>query len=476
MSSRRSGHDAMATQGNALLLAVLAIVAMAALASPVVTISSTASRAAIAAEEQAKAFSLAEAGLEAATYEIATSSDEAQDGAGNRSFSGTSGTYAVTSTDLGGDYYELRSTGSSGQHQVTIEKVIRSTATSRFPRGAISVVGGMRTSQALFNNNTDLVMSGNDSPGIAFTDSALYEALSADFAKGVVDGYLQSSDISGTGGGIFQPGDTPLSIELFSASEAAVLLYASLYTDVRDRIDNYLLPSATLKVLLPAVSQTYGTSSSPVTYKFAVDQKLSLGQTLSGYGTLLFNRSLIVEKGATLNWNGNLIVYGDSLTDAVLEIDGKVNVTGNILLVGGSGRNIKYIQKSNGELNLEGALTAMTQYTSSGTKAEFYVENTFNVTGLVTTFASKHQLEMKGGSNMDITGSFQFGRPMEASDGTELKLKIEDRFEVQRDENAVSAGANALLELGARLGSTAIEQNLVHRAFKTQSWRVVSGG
>lgn len=471
-----SRKDQRSQTGVALLMAVIVVMITLGLSGSMIVVSISNAKAVVESERRSRAFSCAESGLGSAKWELGEDQDRLKDGLGNHQGSLAGGTYAVSAVDLGDDFFRLTSTGSSLGMDVTIEEVVQKRNTTRFPGSAVSMVGGMATSQMEFSQTSDVTIIGDDTPGILLSDPDLYSSVTGQFAEAVQKGYLDEEDVSGSVTNTFQPGNAELSMAQAPQDEASLTIYASMYDEFTGHLNTNYLPGAAPQSLPGSGSVTYGSSASPANFKFPANQKLKSGQTLSGNGTLVFSRNLVVENGATLNWNGNLVIYADPGQDANLEVDGKLNVTGNILLVGSDGKNVKMLVKHQGEVTVNGALTALTEYSDTATKIEFYVENKLTVNGLITTVASKFQSEFKAGSEVDITGSFQIGRPHEAEKDTELKLKFEDTIRVRKDEQAIMTGADALVALGGDLKIPVIGDSLTRTELTTVAWRVLPEG
>ena len=223
---------------------------------------------------------------------------------------------------------------------------------------------------------------------------------------------------------------------------------------------------------MPGRSSPRGTPGSPVLYKFNKDEKLTNGQDLSGYGTLVFKENFIIENGAALTWDGNVIIYGENGNDAFLEIDGQLNVTGHVMVLADNSKNLKFLVKSLGAVDITGGLTLLTQYKTKDTKAEFYVENKFNVDGVVTAWAFIHQTEFKPGCDADITGMFLYGRPKEGNTtDTTMQFKVEDALTIIHDDSQIQAGGRAHADVGLDLGLPTSGSSASSKGVTVLSWR-----
>ena len=470
MNARFSSNES----GAALFLALVALVMGLALSSAMVSYALADSRGMRRTQEFTQAFYVAESGLQGARYELAEHEDSAKDGEGTRTGSLGSGSYTVTALSLGGQLYRLTSRGLHGSEMAVIEEVVEVRPTSGFPGGAISMVGDMTTTQMLFGSSTDLVVDGGKSPGVVFSDPDLYSIVTKQFAQAVGLGYVQETDITGSITNTFQPNDVDLSMSLYSnAGHESLTIYPEIYTEFFNHIDNNLQGSAS-HGQLGTSSYVFGTQSSPVNYAIPGNQKLKAGQTVSGYGTLIFSQNLVLEAGSRIDWNGNLIIFGgDNSSDVLFECDGILNVTGNIIIVGPEDRSLKFLIKSQGAATVTGAMTVLGDLSNTASKIDFYVEGDLAVNGLLTTVASKIQTEFRPGSDTTINGSFQLGRPYDAVTNTELQLKFDGPVEVHKDEDLISAGAAALEALGGNLSIPVIGDNLNKDEVVTRSWRML---
>ena len=471
MNAGSSRRDA----GAALFLALVALMAGLALSGAMVSFALADSRGMRRNQDFASAFYLAESGLQGAHCELGEHLDSQNNGEGTRTRTVSGGSYSVAAVDLGSDLYRLTSTGLFGGERAIIEEVVEIRPTSRFPGGAISMAGDMTTSLMLFSQTTDLIVDGGKSPGIVFNDPDLYSSMTMQAAEAVADGDLQETDITGSITNTFQPGDVDLSMALDSPGHASLTIYPEIYTEFFDHIENNLQGSAD-HGQLGSSSFVFGTEATPVNYTIPGNQKLRAGQTLSGYGTLIFSQNLILESGSRIDWNGNLIIFGgDNQSDAFLECAGTLNVTGNLILISPEGRDIDFNLRSEGTTTVNGAMTVLGDLASTSSEAELYIGGDFSVNGLLTTVASSLQTHFCDGSDTSINGSFQLGRPHDVVNGTELELKFEGITEVFKDEDLISSGAAALKSLGGNLNIPVIGDNLNRDEVLTRSWRMLPG-
>lgn len=442
MKKRTINRDA----GSSLVVVFILILMILALLGAVVPYSLYNHRSAIESRDRAISFYLAESAIERAKWEIAEDEDPDTDGIGNVNWTGSHGSYTITAQDLGGGDYMLNATGNSGDETQAIENVVNYATTINPPIGAISIPLDSDTILVQMRNETNLIVDGNGTPGIVLSDDSTYNDFGREFDNGVDDGFISETDITGSVTNTFNGSD--LSIDKIAASDMGVDVPSTIHSDLRTHIDTNYYSPATSQTL--SGSATWGSPGSPVLYKFSPGSKLSSG-TVSGHGTLVFSNNMEIESGATINWNGDIIIYGDNSNDANLIVDGTLNVTGNIIVVAGDNRNLKFENKINSDVDVTGAVTLLSDNTNE-TKIEFYVENDFTLNGTMTQIASIHQTEFKGDdSNVDIRGFYLIDGPP-TGQAKEVKLKIEEDCEIVHDPAQFQVGYSALNSVGIDLG------------------------
>jgi hypothetical protein len=455
-----------AETGTALLMIlVLLTLLLGFVGSSVVALSRIDARVVIDERDRSSALYLADGSLDALKYELDQDTDLSGDGIGNHTVATADGSVSATATLLSSGRYELLSAGTVDGISVQLREIVVFKPAS-MPDGALSVVGGAASGkvQVLTSSKTNLIIDGGaDSPGIVLTDSDFHDEFVKGIQDGIDNGYVDESQLTGnglTGVATIEEGTTPAEFDDF-------------YNDIRDKVTNDILPIAT-NTVLPGGSVTWGTAVAPQTRKFVAGQKLTSGRTVNGYGTLVFNRDLVIESGGTLNWHGDVFIFGDTTNDAIFEIDGTMNVTGNVVLITGGNRNATFLIKSNGVVNVEGTLNATTNYNTAGTKLQFLVENKLTVTGMLTTGASIHQTEYKPGCDVLIEGLYNFVMPPNA-DAQDVQFKLDGpgvaglAIEILRDESAYQDAVAGMGSIGSdlELGVFAVPGN-----FDCYGWQI----
>ena len=299
-------------------------------------------------------------------------------------------------------------------------------------------------------------------------DANLHQELGNHLATRVNDGELIHANISGSPTDSFSGVDLPIYLDQPQPGLLSDL--GSLYTELRSELDSSVIPSAEVKTIdHTQTTLTYGSADSPATV-LVQDDLLKDGQTLTGYGTLIVSQKFVIESGSTLNWNGDIIIYGGDSTDPELEVNGNFNVDGSISLVGAPTKDAKIIIKQTGTSTLTGALTMYSDYAMEGTRTDFFVEGSMTLDGLLTLIGPKQQIEFKDTSDVNITGMFQMGSPERPpEDPTELQLKFEGNVEIHMDPTGVGTGLEKLGAFGSKLDLESMSV-LVKSDFRPLAW------
>jgi hypothetical protein len=471
-----SKRDAEREAGAAIIIAVLGVIMLLALSGSMLTVWMANSRVITEAAGRTRAFYLSEAGLEEAKYELSHEQGGADGTIGTVSATSPAGSYNVTVANLGGGYWRFVASGESGGPPVTLEEVVQVQYSSRVPGGAISVVGAAETSEWLFDDEVHLFIDGGNSAAIVFSDPSLYAATGSRLATSVNAGDIAATDISGALSNSFQPGDVDLSLQLLPPAETGLAITADMYTDLRNAVQNVWMPTATTRSIPGWGTHTWGSAANPVNYKFPPGQRIDDNTTISGHGTLVFNRGLEIEHGGRLSWQGNVIVFADDLNDSFLDIGGDLDVTGNVLVIGGNGQDVRFFVEWHGECTVNGSLMVLTQFENPATKIHFRVEDDLTVNGLVTQVAPQNEIEFKSWNDVNINGSYQIARLDGEQGGTELSWLFEEYVEIHKDDAGIMAGAQALVDLGTHLGASILQSFLTRRKVRTVAWRVVPEG
>ncbi len=462
-------------RGVILFFTMVLVIVIIGISGPVLMFSLGEAREAIESGDSAVSFYLAESGIEAAKWEIAESQDPDGNGIGNKAVTVGSGSYAVTTTDLGGGVYRVTSTGSFAGTDVVLEEVISFDYSTTFPQGAISIVGNVDDADIDIEKDADIVIDGGDSPALSFTDLAVYTRVGEEFVEAITDGNMPSINLTGSPTNTFPGSDDPsLALPIVHQPEYSDSLkdFTALYNQLVAKVDA-LRPIA--QTAGPTFDATYGSPGSPVTV-YVPDPETLQNQTVTGYGTLIIGDELKVENGATLNWTGDIFVVGDGSKDAELKVEGgALNVTGNLVVLGEGATETEFEVKSNGQATINGALFMGSDWNvEDGPEAELEINDSGSLTvnGLMTMIGQEVEIEYEAtsnpGNNVVINGMLQIAVPPSVE--TELEIELEGNVEIHKDDAMIQQGANSLKLLDVNYTIPQIDQ-LVDREVTTLSWR-----
>ncbi len=309
---------------------------------------------------------------------------------------------------------------------------------------------GIQIKQAVYgpSGSRTLIIDGGDSPGIALIDTTTYSEVGDVLSNAVLDGDLDLNNLTGSVANEFNGVDLPL--EHYADSEEFLDELAGAHTEMTDHIADQLLTTAKNSTISSASNIVYGAMGSHEEFYFPNDEVLTDGQTLTGYGTLIVNKKFQIENGATFNWNGDLIIFGNESSDSELEVDGQATVTGTILVLGQAEKDSKLTMKTAGQLDVTGSITSISD-PSTVSKTMFITEGTVNLNGVLSILGPTVQTEFKDTSDTNITGTIQIGAPAAFDD---FLLKFEGDFEVHKDDDGIAQGADALRDLNTSMGLT----------------------
>ena len=437
--------------GMALLFSIVMILLLFSIAGVMVSMARTEARAVIEGVERDAAFYLAEAGVEAAKWEIAEDLDPDANGVGNTTVTTSVGTYEVLAVDLGGGNYQLTSTGSHGATDITLQVVLTLAVDTRFPRGAFSVVGNVADLDIDIEEDANLVLDGGSSPALSFSDPTVYQRVGDDFAKAINDTSFPAINLKGSP---LQPFGSPvqnLPIAQSTGYDSALTDLTALYNDLKNKA--IALKSTATTVTAP-FSPTYGTPTSPVTI-YVPTLELLDGMNVTGYGTLIVGDELTIGSTGSLNWTGDVFVVGDELAgnDADLRVKGDLTVAGNLVLLGEGAMDSGLRIDSAGQATVNGSLFVGADWANqAGTKAEVRVDGgSLTVNGVMTMVGAEVELEvdeLSVGNACLINGMLQIAIPPAVE--TELVLELEGAFEVLLNPQNIEAGMAALRDLGVK--------------------------
>ena len=426
--------------GVALFGTIVAMVVLLSVTGAAVALSITDLRAVQNGRDQLSAFYLAEGGLQRAKWEIGEDVDPDTDGIGNLAVSSANGDTTVAAVEVSADVFELTSTGATASASVSLVETVVLRWTPSAPDGAISVIGGVDFVEHLFNSNANLIIDGGpSSPAIVMGDADFHSEFVSGLDDAISGGYVDASNL--TGGGL-------TGTDSLQHDPNAVADLSTFYSDLVSHFTG-LIPGADSTSLPSSSDIVYGSSGAPVTKYFSADSKLKSGQKLRGHGTLIFSNLFEIENGASIDWNGDIVVLVDSPRATNFLIDGKLKLTGNLAMLSKGNQDAMFLVKGNGEVDVVGAVTAMTNFANPSTKLELLVENKFRVDGIVTIGAGIHQIEFKQGSDTFIRGMLQIA----VADAKKFSFKVESALEIVRNLDLLTDGIEALGSVNGTVSS-----------------------
>jgi hypothetical protein len=443
-------------EGMALITSLILVVILVSFSGAMLFISLAESRGIQESTLQKIAFYTAEAGLEAGKYEIGDAIDPDGDGIGSKTFTSTTNDFAVSYTvvaeDLGLEFYRLTSTGTVRQTSVKLEAIVEKIKTSAFPVAAFSSLGNLDDAVLKIVNKPYVIFDGGYSAAIGIGSNNLFNRLASELMKAITKGNLKSTLSGATyltsilSGKTLREAELPISHE---TDPTRLTNLSVLYDELVDRVNNTMIPTA-IKALPKQL--IYGTSTAPGTFYQPLRITLLKNQTLSGYGTLVAH-DFTLPYGATVNWNGNLIVTGNMLKAANIDLlGGSLNVTGNLIVLGEGKDNALVSVKTGSRLTVNGSLLLATSYQAkSGKDVKVDLEGgKITVNGIMTLLGGKIDAQFKPGGRLDVTGMMQSGSPQGA--GTEKqKIHFDGPARIIKDDAAIRRGTNSWLQTGTSM-------------------------
>jgi hypothetical protein len=465
---------AQGRSGMALVTTLLIMLLLFGITGSVVVVFLAESREVDALADTHTAFYLAEAGLDAAKYEITENVDADGDGLGTKATTTTTGTYAVTAEDLGGGSYRLVSRGNANESNVTLQSAIGCTIASRFPQGAVSIVGETGVQKLMITKPDRLVIDGGDSSAVVISDRLFYDKFYNTIKNAIDSNEISESDITGSIEGGSGTDLLPISHQPEYADSLGDL--TALYDAITNRVHKTIIPATTPVSQGSTDVVTYGSPTQPATIYLANDMQLKHGGVISGYGTLVVSHTLAVMAGGKIDWTGDVIVIGDSRTNAKIDVSGgELGVTGN-LIVQGVARDFSELKISNyGKVRVDGSLLVASEYKDNmNSEAKLNVEKTgeLRVEGLVTILGKKVEARIKDDARFRLDGMLQVGFPQAAHwTAEDLKFKMELRgdVEIHRSGQQIIEGVASLNDFGVKYDIPEMS-SLVRREIISYSW------
>ena len=196
--------------GMAMAYALLVIMVLVAVVGSTVSFALTTTKLTGERMDSSLAFYLADGAIETAKFEIGEDTDPDNDGIGNVTGSTSLGSYSVTVTDLGGGYHQLLSTGTVEGRSVKLEVILERVVNTRFPQGAMSILGNVGDFDIDIEEDGDLIIDGGNTPAISVSDFGAYQTIGGAFAGAIDSGDFPSINLSGTPLDTFGGHDLPI--------------------------------------------------------------------------------------------------------------------------------------------------------------------------------------------------------------------------------------------------------------------------
>lgn len=441
--------------GSVFFLALVLTFMIFTLTGSLVLLAMTRSRSVAETINLGQAQYLAEGALAASKRELTYGYDLGEDGVGNVSFDSDAGSYSAEAVSLGNGFYRITAKGvTESGYVVSLQQVTELSNTSRFPNGAISIVGDADDSNFDFKMHKGLILDGAEDPAVTFTDSDLFEDIAEEFAEAINDGDLPESNITGgrtteitfdddddDGGSI----DLAMAVEdnYDKKLEDLSALYDDLVSSTKSLIDDDDV------IIGDEDDSKYGSEENPVLVHFKDDAEIE--SKLDGHGVLILSDEFKIEEDATVTWTGDVIVMGED-DQAKVEIEGKFVIVGNLVVLGEGDGTTELKIEDDGDVSVDGSLFFGSSYDpDEGEKVELELEGDLDVDGLMTLAGTKVVMKLKSDSDLAVVGMLQ----MSLSDvpGSKLDLEFKGDVEIHKNSLLIAHGAAALGQLGVSLSA-----------------------
>ena len=472
-------------RASALYAAVLVIVLLFGFTAAMVGLSTHDARGLVATERMRRAFFYAEAGVEAAKFEITANEDPDGDGRGNRTVVGSDWSYSVVATPLPNRRWRLAASGVCRGEHTTVHTVVTQEVTSSFPGGAISIVGDIDKTRFRIRKDSSVFIDGGENPAIAVTDDATFQDIARSFAEAIEEGRMPAGNLSGAVSNHFDlrgnlleedaPGSLELSIDRSYTAPVDLQEISALYAETVQTVNDRLLPSATVVESLDADHVTFGSPEKPAVV-YLPDLKTRLkGQSLQGHGTLIVNE-LVIDHGGQLDWTGDIIIIGNHEKKARLEVhhdSSSFHVDGNVLLLGEATEPAELRVHGDASVTVNGSLFVATEYAEGrGQRARLRVDTggRLDVEGVLTLAGRRVEAEFQEGTTVNISGTLQIAVP-EGRREERLRFDLRGDLLIRRDNDAIAGAAESWEDLGVRLDIPTAAALIDTAEFSTESWR-----
>lgn len=191
----------------------------------------------------------------------------------------------------------------------------------------------------------------------------------------------------------------------------------------------------------------------------ANNMRIESGATVTGSGTLVINRRLEVDEGASLVWDGDVIVVGGQ-NHAKLEVqNGSIQITGNLIAVPDPNDNKRADIRisSDGQLSVQGSLLGI----SAGTgESEFHLDGSgggstgarVTVDGVLAMLGDDIDFRTGGGGSskdvgrLDVNGGMVIATPTDGSGLKRFRFDDDSETTITYDAAAYAAALDGLTD------------------------------
>ena len=465
-------HSERRADGSVLLFTLVTSVLLFGLVTALTTLMRDNERVTREAFEAHVALQMAENGLEIATYELQSDTDTDGDGVGSCSRVTAAGTINVTTTELVPQVlYQVDAVGVSGPVSQSLSKTVERVFTSTFPESSLSIVGNADTSSFEAGEASSLVFDKDGASEIYVTDANVSSAMEESLASKATDASLEAevgtyaSEIDQLSTFHDEMTQRILGATLLNARQVAI-------PDESGSVIELTEESGALTGLGEFLGESFSIVTAPAYHLY--HETIPAGGAVRGEGILLVTGGLQIDEGATLEWNGDLIVSATFEESVRLAVNGgNLSVNGNILVLGNLDTAVDVNIGANSNVNVAGNFLVASDVGSvlqDSVRVHLEESSQMHIDGLMTMLGHQIMLSSDQGSLLQVDGMAQAAI---LSKGLEHEvawaLDGEAEFVLNRDK--VRSGIASLIDLEGRM--KADETQLLYMDdWETRSWVV----
>ncbi|MFN0059682.1 MAG: hypothetical protein ACKVX7_14590 [Planctomycetota bacterium] len=322
------------------------------------------------------------------------------------------------------------------------------------------------------------MIDGGEDPAFVFSSAAGYAAVMETLGNAVAAGTINGTELAGDVTSTYEhPTAGPIELPIIQQS-SSLLSAAELNqyrTDLRDAV--LALASSADRTITTRVlgNATWGTAGDPeVTVieagTIGKDRVFdTVGQTITGNGTLIIKHTTRPRKNLNLNWTGDIYVlgYDGDGGDLLYTFGTQGTINGNLVLLASdtTEASLEVMNSSStyvptgsrrpSNLTINGSVLCLAEANSHETELEVESSSSLTVNGLVAMFGSRIEIEASGAtSNLTINGSLSVGMAQELAAVDRI-----DDFEIEATGN-LNITYNESLVTSALAGLQALETGL----------------